>query len=237
MNPFPGAAEAICATKARGIPWRFVTNLTTGSRATIHQRLTRVGLPIDEHELITAAYAGVLYLRKLENPRCHFVLEEDTLADYAEFQRAEKGADFVVVGDIGTRWDFALMNRIFRLMMDGASLIAMHRGRFFQVTDGLEIDTGAFISGLEYATGKDAKIIGKPETEFFQLALNDMGLAAQQTLMIGDDLISDIGGAQRAGIKAFLVKTGKYREGILENATVTPDGLLSSIAQLPDLLS
>jgi len=92
--------------------------------------------------------------------------------------------------------------------MNGAKLIAVHKNRFCQTKHGLQLDIGAFIHGLEYASGSEAVIIGKPTPAFFQVALDEMGLSKDEVLMIGDDIDSDIGGAQKAGLKAVLVRTG-----------------------------
>ncbi len=231
-----GAADALRRIKARGLSCRFVTNTTTKSLATLHAKVSAMGLPIERGELTTAAYAGVLRLRQLGRPRCFFILQADALWDYAEFPVDEERPEYVVVGDYGHAWDFALVNRAFRFLMEGAELIALHKGRFFQVSDGLEIDTGAFVSGLEYATGKRAEVIGKPEPAIFSLALESMGLEPGEALMIGDDILSDVGGAQRAGLKGVLTRTGKYRPGSVDASPVTPDLIVDSIVDVADMI-
>jgi len=232
----PGAAEAIAHVKAMGLPCRFVTNTTTKSRDALHRKVSAMGLPIEPHELISAASAGVSTLRGLGDPRCLFVLEDDTRADFTEFTEDEANPELIVIGDVGNRWDFTLINRLFRLVMNGAEILALHKGRFFQVDDGLEIDTGAFIAALEYATGKTARVVGKPERAFFELALTHMGRAAGAVIMVGDDIDSDIGGAQRAGIRGVLVRTGKYREDLVARSSVRPDGIIDSVADLASLI-
>ncbi len=231
-----GAADAIRHVRARGLPCRFVTNTTTQSLASLHARLKALGLPIERGELVTAASAGVLYLRRMKRPVCYFVLEPDTLRDYAEFPTSDRDPEVVVIGDYGHQWDFALINRVFRLLMNGADLVALHKGRYFQVSDGLEIDTGAFVTGLEYASGKTAAVIGKPQATFFELALADMGLTPRQAVMIGDDILSDVGGAQNAGLRGVLVRTGKYREAVAAASPIKPDAVIDSVADLLHLL-
>ncbi len=231
-----GAAQALVHIKERGLVCRFVTNTTTKSLKTLHAQVTAMGLPIEKEELVSAGYAGVLYLRQLRNPRCFFILQEDTLTDYAEFTATDDRPDLVVVGDYGHRWDFALINRAFRRLIDGADLVALHKGTFFQVADGLEIDTGAFVSALEYASGKTAAVIGKPQKTFFELALSGMGCAPEEVVMIGDDIHSDVGGAQGAGIAGVLVRTGKYRPELIEASPIEPDAVIDSIKDLPELL-
>jgi HAD superfamily hydrolase (TIGR01458 family) len=154
-------------------------------------------------------------------------------SDFAEFTRDEIQPDFVVLGDIGDRWDLALINRLFNLMHSGAELIALHKNRFWQTSEGLKADIGFFVSGLEYVCSKNALVMGKPNRDFFQRVLDSAGVAPAQALMVGDDIDSDVAGAQLLGMKGGLVKTGKFRQGYFEQSSVKPDLLLPSIADLP----
>jgi len=124
----PGAQEAIVALQKSGLPYRFVTNNTTQSTESMSSSLEAMGLAIAPSEIITAAYAAVLYLRQLGNPKIYPLLAEDAKQDFAEFTWSDTDADVIVVGDIGDDWNYRLMNRAFRLMMKGAQLVALHRG-------------------------------------------------------------------------------------------------------------
>jgi HAD superfamily hydrolase (TIGR01458 family) len=147
---------------------------------------------------------------------------------------AEQGARWVVVGDLGTGWDFATLNRAFRLLQSdpAAELVALGMTRFWQAGDGLRLDAGPYVAALEYATGRKALVLGKPAAAFFHAATRKLGVTPADTVMIGDDIVTDIGGAQQAGLKGVLVKTGKFRPGDLESGT-KPDAVLDSITALP----
>ena len=121
-------------------------------------------------------------------------------------------------------------------MRGGARLIALHKNRYCRREDGIGLDVGPFVAALEYAANTQAVVVGKPSPDFFQLALDDMGATAADTMMVGDDIDADIGGAQGAGLKAVQVRTGKYTESDLEHPTVRPDFHIDSIATLPDLI-
>jgi len=233
----PGAKAAIAALQKSGMPYRFVTNNTTQSTESMGNNLQALGLAIAPSEIITAAYAAVLYLRQMGNPKIYPLLAEDAKQDFAEFTWSDTDADVIVVGDIGDDWNYRLMNRAFRLMMKGAQLVALHRGRYWQWEAGLQLDVGAFVAGLEYATDQTAVVAGKPNPFFYKMALDELGLPAAQVVMIGDDLEADIQGAQVAGIKAVLVKTGKYRPKLAAKMEVTPDGELEEIGAIVDWLS
>jgi HAD superfamily hydrolase (TIGR01458 family) len=228
----PGAAETLSYLRTNKIPYRFTTNTTTRSRQALAAKLQGIGLDVTAPEIISAPYAASLHLRSMGNPSCHLVLADDTKQDFTEFPATDDTPDAIVLGDIGNRWSYDLLNQLFRMMMNGAELIALHKGRYWQVEDGLQMDIGAFVAALEYVTGKTATIIGKPSASFFQLAVQELGLTAGQVAMIGDDIDSDIGGAQEAGLTGILVKTGKYRKEHADASPAQPDGVLDSITDL-----
>lgn len=231
-----GAAETINEIKRRGYVCRFITNTSTLSINSLHNKLSALGLPIDQSELISAPQAALLYIKQCNNPVCYVVLADDVKNDFASFKQSSEKADFVVIGDIGDNWSYALLNRIFNLLMNGAKLIAIHKNRFWQTEQGLNMDIGAFISGLEYASAKQAMVIGKPSPAFFNAALSTMQLTPEQVAIVGDDIDSDIGGGQQAGFTSILVKTGKYRQNYVERSSIRADYLIDSIAELPGIL-
>lgn len=238
-SPIAGGREAIEHLRAQGLPCRFTTNTTTSSLDTLHKKLTAMNLPIQKEEIFTPAQAAVLYLRREfgDDPACHLLLGDDSKQDFADLRQDHTNPDAIVIGDIGDRWNYQIMQRIFEMVTTfGARIIALHKGRYWQAGQGLRLDIGAFIAGLEYATGKEAIIIGKPERSFFELARADLNLPAESLGMIGDDIESDVGGAQRAGLKGLLVKTGKYRPELVARSSVRPDGVLDSIADLARLI-
>jgi HAD superfamily hydrolase (TIGR01458 family) len=160
---------------------------------------------------------------------------------HLEFENAGIGlasddVDFVIIGDAGQNFTFDRLNLALRLILDGAEILALEQDRYWQESDGLVLSTGPFVAALEYATGKKAELMGKPSSEFFQMALKDMGEQPEQAAMIGDDILTDVDGAQRLGMKGILVKTGKYREDQAKSSGVTPDLVLDSLAQLVDHL-
>lgn len=234
-RPLDGVIEVIKQVKAE-LPCRFVTNTTTKSRQAFHQSLVDMKLPIEESEIISAPYAAVLYLRQLDSPSCHLLLSDSVKSDFAEFKQSDTNPDVVVVGDIGDRWNYEIMNRAFKMLNNGAELIALHKGKYWQA-EGLQLDIGAFITGLEYASGKSATIVGKPSASFFELALAELELAAEDVIMVGDDIDSDVGGAKEAGMRGILVKTGKYRPELADDSDVEPDRILESVVDIAEILN
>ena len=121
-------------------------------------------------------------------------------------------------------------------LLEGAELIALHKGRYFQTAEGLQLDSGAFVAALEHATGKKAHVVGKPTQTFFEMGSSLLKAKPNELVMVGDDLIHDIQGAQHVGYHAVLVQTGKYRKELVAQSDISPDGIIRSVAALPDYL-
>jgi len=232
-----GGQKLIDSLRNKSIPFRFLTNTTTKTRREIREKLGSFGLLIDEKEIFSAAYIGINYLRSLGSPPCHLLIHDNIYSDYSEFDVHDRKPEFVVIGDRGNKWNYDDLNKAFRYLMEGAGLIALHKGRYFQTLQGLEIDIGAIITGLEYSSGQTAISLGKPNPIFFQTALEDISISSEKAIMVGDDLINDIGGAQRTGMKGVLVRTGKFRKSDLSHSDVKPDFIIESINELEDILS
>lgn len=231
-----GAIEAVQKIRASGLPCRFVTNTSTLSIASLQQKLAGLGFEVDPREIISAPQATLLYLQRQPNPVCRLLLADDVRRDFAGFKQSDTEANFIVIGDIGDAWTYPLLNQLFKCLMHGARLIAIHKNKFWQTAYGLQMDIGGFIDALEYASGSKALIIGKPSPDFFKVALDDMGIAAHEAAIIGDDIDADVGGGQQSGLQGILVKTGKYRQSYAEASAVKPDFILASVADLPELL-
>lgn len=238
----PGAASAVATLRQQGLQLRFLTNTTTKSQAELVAHMRAMEFVLESHELISAPVAATLELQTLQQERGRPlriwpVVADGIKKDFIEFEHDETHPDFVVLGDIGDRWDLALINRLFNAVHGGAELIALHKNRFWQTTEGLKADIGFFVSGLEYVCSKTARVMGKPNRDFFQRVLNSAGVSASQTLMVGDDVDSDVRGAQLLGMNGCLVRTGKFRQAYFDASLVAPELLLASVAELPSVLS
>jgi ribonucleotide monophosphatase NagD (HAD superfamily) len=118
--------------------------------------------------------------------------------------------------------------------MDGAALVGMHRNLYWKTSRGWQLDGGAYIAGLEEATGTTAAICGKPARAYFDAAIALLGVPAARAAMVGDDVTNDVEGARAAGLTGVLVRTGKFREEDL--AKGSPDVVLGSLADVPTWL-
>jgi HAD superfamily hydrolase (TIGR01458 family) len=234
----PGARETITWLKKHNYPFRFVSNTTRRPRSMIAAELSAMGITIPEAAIFTPAMAAVSFM--IQKNRTHaFLLTTRELE--SEFTSggiipAEQDIDFIVIGDAGDRFTYDRMNTAFRHLLSGSDILALEKDRYWMGADGLMLSAGPFVSGLEYASGRMATVMGKPSPDFFSLALSSMGAKPGGTAMIGDDVVTDAGGAISCGLFGILVKTGKYRDETLAAAAVKPTAILSSIADLPGFI-
>jgi HAD superfamily hydrolase (TIGR01458 family) len=235
-EPIAGAQDAVTALRERAGALRFVTNTTARSHADTVDKLRRLGFAVDPAEVVTPAALAVAHCRAQGHRRVALVMADRVKADFAQLEPVDAGADAVIVGDLGEAFGYAPLNAAFRLIMDGAELVALQKNRYWLTPDGLSLDAGAFVAALEYATGREALVVGKPAPAFFASVLDGAGVAAAGAVMVGDDVESDIGGALGAGLAAVLVRTGKFRPERLRDAGVTPTAVVDSIADVPALL-
>ena len=143
--------------------------------------------------------------------------------------------NFVVVGDYGEGFDFHALNHAFNLLMDGAKLIALQKNLYWFSADGMFLDCGAFVALLESAAGKIATVMGKPSETFFTIALGSLQCSPSEVIVVGDDITSDIVGAENMKMQSILVKTGKFKPNQLGNPVAKPTWVLNSIAELPSM--
>ncbi len=234
----PGALDAIAWLQRDGIPHRFLTNTTSRPRADLAAKLARIGIRVTPDAIITPPVAAARWLASAGHARVALFVPAATRGDFAGLQllpaEAETGAEAVILGDLGEGWDFATLNRAFRLLMAEPRpvLLALGMTRYWRAPDGLRLDTAPFVAALREATGSEPLVLGKPAGAFFAAALADLGATPGETLMIGDDIRGDIEGAQLAGLRGMLVRTGKYRPADLDGP-IRPDAVIDSIADLP----
>jgi HAD superfamily hydrolase (TIGR01458 family) len=237
--PIAGAAAAVRRLRSDGHRIRFVTNSTTRSRAQVGDQLRAMGIDVDDDELQTT---GAVASRVLGGKRVLALTMPGILDDLEALQLVGMNVDAVLLGgadegeETGRIFSYLNLNRAFHELEAGAELYCLHKNRWWQTADGARLDAGAFVAGLEYAADIEATVLGKPSNAYFAAALDALDAEAGLTWMVGDDLENDIVGAHKHGMKTLLVRTGKFRPDEVERSPVQPDGIVSSIAQLPDWL-
>lgn len=233
-NPYPGVKECLQKMEELGYGYRFVSNSTRRARESVAARLQGLGYDVTARQIYTPPLAAIEHIKKSGKDRCFLLTTGDVHRDFeqAGICVSDKKADYVVMGDAGDGFTFDRLNQALRLILDGAEILALEMDRYWSEPHGLVLSTGPFVAALEYATGKKAALMGKPSSDFFQLALRDLGIKPEEAAMIGDDILTDVHGAQEIGMQGILVKTGKYREDMAKNSGVKPDMVLQSMADL-----
>lgn len=209
-RPIAGAVEFIARARAAGLTLRFVTNTATKSAAGIVADLARMGIAIEARELLTAPLAARAHiLAHRLRPMC--IIHEAIRPDFADIEQHDPNC--VLLGDAREGLGYAALNAAFRLCKAGAPLIGIGLNKYFMDDQGLMLDAGAFIRGLEWAADTKALIMGKPGRAFFEEVVATTPYAPGDCLMVGDDVLADVAGAMHAGLQACLVRTGKYHAG------------------------
>ncbi len=234
-EPIAGAHEALAQLRELGEDLRLVTNTTSRSRRQVAEHLAELGFDASFEEILTPAAMALRYCSERGHEAVELVISDGLREDLAGLAEPAGGGrvDAVILGDVGERFDSPLLNRVFRLLMDGAELIALQHNRYWRRSDGLALDVGAYAAALEYATSREATVVGKPSEAFFRTALDAMGI--ERAVMIGDDVEADVGGAMDAGLAGVLVRTGKFVDKGLP-VQVRPTAVVDSIVDVPALL-
>ena len=167
--------------------------------------------------------------------RPYMLVHPNCLADLPTVEPGEP--DSVVIGDAVDEFSFKNINQAFQIIVEhNCPFYSLGKGKFYREDGKLQLDVGPYAALLEFATDKPAIVVGKPSPDFFQAALNDMDVLATEACMIGDDIVSDVGGAQNCGLQGILVRTGKYRASDENHPKVKPDKIVDNLLEIVDLI-
>ena len=229
-----GAVSAVSVLDNAGIPYRFITNTTRMTKSNLISYLEKIGLKTVPENVLAAPHAAVEYCNiKGYNKISLIVPDSEMKQDFSSFELVDNNPEAIVLGDMGRLFTFELLNRLFNDALNGSQIVAMHKNRYWKSAKGFTIDLGAFIAALEYASGKSAVVMGKPDPNIFFLAVRSWSIPHNSIFMIGDDIEGDVGGAKNAGMQSVLVKTGKFRDRVLANSKLKPDFIINSVSDLP----
>lgn len=252
-RPIPGAVETLRLLADHQIARSYLTNTTTRTRAEIAAALTEAGMPVRPDEVITAAVLTADYIHShFPGARCLLVNNGDISEDMpgldvidsrvCELPPRPAEPDVIVLGGAGPEYSHLTLSRIYEWMTRGVPVIAMHRSTAWTTADGLRIDTGMYLIGMEEASGRKAVAVGKPAPAGFEVAAARLGVDPDDMYMVGDDLNNDVLAAQVVGMTGVLVRTGKFRQETLDRwaadeFAMQPNHVIDSVADLPGLLA
>ncbi len=251
-QPIPGAAAALQVLADNQIAAAYLTNTTTRTRGQIAAALTTAGMTVRPDEVITAAALTADYVRtNYPDARCFLVNNGDITDDMPGIDivdslaftdgRVPETPDVVLLGGAGPEYGHLTLSRVYEWMAQGVPVVAMHRSTAWTTTEGLRIDTGMYLIGMEQTSGRKATAVGKPAPAGFLTAAARLGVDPEEMYMVGDDLNNDVLAAQVVGMTGVLVRTGKFRQDTLDRwaadeFAMQPNHVLDSVADLPRLL-
>ena len=232
----PGAVDAVARIRKAGIAIRGITNTTRQPRRSLLDKLRGMGLAMEPDELFMPAIAARRYL-EANGLSPHLLIHPALEEDFAGLPETG-GRLAVVIGDAGTGFTYERLNAAYRALDPRAAFLALARNRSFRDADGkLSLDAGPFVAALEYATGRTATVLGKPSADFFAAAIDSLGCAPADAVMIGDDVEADIAGAQAAGMRGVLVQTGKYQADDETRIAPPPAAVLADLSAAADWIT
>lgn len=237
-TPIPEARETLDWLIENQIPHLFLTNTTSRPLREIRYKLKRMGFDLEESGILTPVIAANQWCMKHRIYRALMLVPEVTMEDFEIEPVAltdTASAQAVIVGDLGYDWNYKLLNQAYRVLLANkdCEFLALGMTRHWKDEEGPRLDVAPFVKALEYATDREARVLGKPSELLFRQGCDNLGAKPGNTLMIGDDIRTDVQGAQLAGLKGALVKTGKFREQDLKQ-DIVPDLILESFADLPE---
>ncbi|KAJ8929717.1 hypothetical protein NQ314_017564 [Rhamnusium bicolor] len=232
----PGCAEALKKLFQRNLYVKFVTNTTKESNRILYERLINLGFDVDKRDIISSLGAAKILIQQREL-KPMVMLSPEAMEDFEDIACPHNEIpNAVLIGLAPTEFHYDRMNEAFRYLLGGAALIAIHAGKYYKRSDGLALGPGCFVRGLEYSAQCTAELVGKPMKTFFLSALG--GIPPENAVMIGDDVTDDILGAIQAGMKGYLVQTGKYTSGDEYKITPAPTAVFPNFVEaVEDILA
>ncbi|WP_051940466.1 HAD-IIA family hydrolase [Stenoxybacter acetivorans] len=233
----PGAGEATAALRRAGYQLRFVSNTTSRSEAQLAQVLLLQGIDASEAEIQTSVSACLCFLQSHFSDKKGFIAVPEALQTrFSQLEQCGEQPDYVVLGDLDEGFNYAILNRIFNFIRNGAQLIVFHKNNWYFRDGKTWLDSGAFTRALELAGNTQAVVVGKPSPVMFQSAIQCMGLPKDQVLVVGDDVTTDVDGARNAGLPFLLVGSGKFKPADLTTHNIPQNHFISTIIGLPEWL-
>jgi HAD superfamily hydrolase (TIGR01458 family) len=232
-QPISGAVDTISKLQKQNVPMRFVTNTSRSTSDDMLSKLSKMGFNVKKEDIFTAPIAMKLICQQKKlRPYC--LIHPDLEPEFADLDQSDPNV--VVIADAAQRFNYDELNQAFALLMEGAPLLGIGLNRYFKSEGQLQLDAGPFIRALEYAADIEATILGKPSSDFFLTAVDSLGCAPEDVLMIGDDVDADVNGALSAGLQACLVQTGKFLPGDEEKLINKEAHVIGSVADVMALI-
>jgi len=234
--PVEGAIETISCLRKKGYNLNFVTNTDGRSISAVHKKVTDMGFEIRIEELLTPVSAAKRFIHINQDKTFYLMVDDDLIEDLSEASIDDKSPDYVVIGDFSRKLNYDKINKVFRMIKNGAEIIALSKTLWYVDVDGHSINTGAFVNMFETACDKKALLLGKPSNDFLKMALLRTDSSSEESMVIGDDLKTDIYGGKSLGAFTVQVKTGVYNQDEVSDEHNKPDFIINNINDIFKIL-
>lgn len=231
-----GANDTIQKFREKKFNLSFITNTDGRSIEAVYQAVLKKGLDIKRDELYTPVTAVKIFVEQHKDKSFYPLVHDDVLEDLKQINFNDTNPDFVIIGDFCDKVSYHEINKVFRMIKNGADIIALSKTLWYIDVDGYSINTGLFVKMFEIACDKEAILMGKPSLEYFKMALKRTDSKPENTIIVGDDINTDILGSKKINATAVLVRTGVFDEERLNSAHFKPDYIIDNVNKLKDLL-
>ncbi len=231
----PGAAEFVAHMRAEAIPFLFLTNNSEQTPLDLARKLEGMGIhDLTADNFITAAIATAQFLHAQRPHSTAYVLGGPGLATAVYnvgYSITESHPEYVVVGKTAN-FSFATMRKAAQLIDGGAKFIGTNPDMIDPVEGGTEPAAGPILAAIQAATGRRPYIVGKPNSLMMIYARQMLGAHAEDCVMIGDRMDTDIVGGLEAGMRTALVLSGVSDRDTVEHFPYRPDFIFDSVGQV-----
>jgi NagD protein len=231
-----GAQRFVNTLRRSDVPFLFLTNNSQRTRRDVATKLRRMGIQAEERHVFTCAMATARFLAQQKPNGTAFVIGEGGLLHALHtngYSIVDHDPDYVVVGE-GRALNFEMFETAVRMIQKGAKLVATNLDPNCPTQQGMRPGCGAIVALLETATGRKAFSVGKPSPVMMRAARKELGLSADETIMIGDTMETDILGGVQMGYRTVLVLSGSTRKEDIDSYAYRPDTIVDSVADLCD---
>jgi NagD protein len=234
-----GADAVIAALRADGARVVFVTNKPLETTLDYARKLTKLGIPAEPSDVISAIDALILYLVETHPGARLLAIAESVLIhelEFAGFAVTDDPHDTdVVVVSFDRTFDYDKLTRAYQAVGAGAAIVATNPDPYCPTPDGGLPDCAAMLAAIEACTGAKAEaIVGKPSIHMARAFLDRLGVPAADAVMVGDRLLTDVAMGLSAGMNSILVLSGATTREALAESGVAPTHVIDDVRGLID---
>lgn len=230
----PGVKEFVSWMEAESKRFLFLTNSSERSPRELSQKLSRLGLEVEEKRFYTSALATAAFIARQKPNGSVWVIGETGLTNAlyeAGITMNDVDPDYVVVGETRS-YSYEKVEKAVLLVRQGARLIGCNPDLTGPTEAGIVPATGSLIAPIEMATGKKAYFVGKPNPLMMRQALRVLGAQREETTIIGDRMDTDIIAGIESEIETVLVLSGVTRPEEVDGFPYRPDHILEGVGGL-----